>query len=270
MGPPIRASNSGLGRYDAVMDSPSEGAEPSVKASELFATTHWSVVLAAGQRDTPQAGQALEKLCQTYWYPLYAFARRQGHAPEDAQDLTQAFFERFLEKNYLKDVARERGRFRSFLLAALRHFLADQRDRTRAAKRGGRASFVPLFDDEADAEARYQGEPSRAEAVERSFDRAWAQTVMRSALRRLGAESAAAGKAAEFAALKPFLSRPPEGSEYDQVGEPFGLNARAIAMAVSRLRARYRELVRQRIADTVATPGEVEEEMRYLIDLLTG
>jgi len=244
--------------------------ESGPRTAAQFATTHWSVVLAAGDSGSEDSGAALEKLCQTYWYPLYAFARRQGHAPEDAQDLTQAFFERFLEKNYLKDVARERGRFRSFLLAALRHFLADQRDRTRAAKRGGRASFVPLLDDEADAEARYQGEPSRAEAAERLFDRAWAQTVMRSALRRLGAESASAGKAAEFAALKPFLSRPPEGNEYDQVGEPFGSNARAIAMAVSRLRARYRELVRERIADTVATPGEVEEEMRYLIDLLTG
>ena len=252
------------------MDSPSDGVEPSAKGSGLFATTHWTTVLAAGECPSPLASAALEKLCQTYWYPLYAFVRRQGNAPEDAQDLTQAFFERFLEKNYLKDVARERGRFRSFLQAALRHFLADQRDRTRAAKRGGRASFVPLLDDEADAEGRYQSEPPRAEAAERSFDRAWAQTVMRSALRRLGAESASAGKAAEFAALKPFLSRPPEGNEYDQVGEPFGLTARAIAMAVSRLRARYRELVRERIADTVATPGEVEEEMRYLIDLLTG
>jgi RNA polymerase sigma-70 factor (ECF subfamily) len=252
------------------MGSESSQNESTGRTAAQFTTTHWSVVLAAGRTDTPQAGQALETLCQTYWYPLYAFARREGNAPEDAQDLTQAFFERFLEKNYLKDVARERGRFRSFLLAALRHFLADQRDRTRAAKRGGRASFVPLLDDEADAEARYQGEPSRAEAAERSFDRAWAQTVMRSALRWLGAESATAGKAAEFAALKPFLSRPPEANEYDQVGKPFGLNARAIAMAVSRLRARYRELVRQRIADTVATPGEVEEEMRYLIDLLAG
>jgi RNA polymerase sigma-70 factor (ECF subfamily) len=235
-----------------------------------FSTTHWSVVLAAGAGASLGSREALEKLCQTYWYPLYAFARRQGHAPEDAQDLTQAFFERFLEKNYLKDVARERGRFRSFLLAALRHFLADQRDRTRATKRGGRASFVPLLDDEVEAEARYQGELPRAEAAERSFDRAWAQTVMRSALRRLGAESANAGKAAEYAALKPFLSRPPEANEYARVGEPLGLNARAIATAVSRLRGRYRELVRQRIADTVATPGEVEEEMRYLVHLLTG
>jgi RNA polymerase sigma factor (sigma-70 family) len=253
-----------------IMSSNSTEDESAVRTAAQFATTHWSVVLAAGQVDTPQAGQALERLCQTYWYPLYAFARRQGHAPADAQDLTQAFFERFLEKNYLKAVARERGRFRSFLLAALRHFLSDQRDRSRAAKRGGRASFVPLLEDEVDPEARYQGEPTRAEAAERSFDRAWAQTVMRSALRQLGQESAAAGKAAEFAALKPFLSRPPEGTEYEQVGKPFGLNAHAIATAVSRLRARYRELVRQRVADTVATPGEVEEEMRYLIDLLTG
>ena len=168
-----------------VMSSNPTEDDSAARAAAQFATTHWSVVLAAGQMDTPQAGQALEKLCQTYWYPLYAFARRQGHAPQDAQDLTQAFFERFLEKNYLKGVARERGRFRSFLLAALRHFLADQRDRTQAAKRGGRVSFVPLLDDEADPEARYQGEPTRAEAAERSFDRAWAQTVMRNALRQL-------------------------------------------------------------------------------------
>jgi len=235
-----------------------------------FATTHWSVVLAAGDSASTEFSAALERLCRLYWYPLYAFARRQGHAPDDAQDLTQAFFERFLEKNYLKGVARERGRFRSFLLAALRHFLSDQRDRARAAKRGGRVSFVAVLDDEADPEARYQAEPSRAEAAERSFDRAWAQTVMRSALRQLGKESTAAGKTTEFAALKPFLSRPPEGTEYEQVGKPFGLNAHAVATAVSRLRARYRELVRQQIADTVVSPGEVEEEMRYLIDLLTG
>ena len=249
-----------------------EGHNPGEMAATAarFATTHWSTVLAAGDDTAPSALLALESLCRTYWYPLYAFVRREGYAPEDAQDLTQAFFERFLEKHYLKDVARERGRFRSFLLATLRHFLADQRDRARAAKRGGKLSRIPLLDAEAEPEVRYLAEASRGETAERSFDRAWAQTVMRSALRQLGSESGSEAALARFAALKPFLSRPPDDDEYARLGARISLSGHAVAAAVSRLRARYRGLVRQQIADTVAAPGDVEDELRYLLELLTS
>jgi len=241
--------------------------ESGPRTAAQFVTTHWSVVLAAGDTPSSRARRALEQLCRTYWYPLYAFARREGLRREEAEDAVQAFFERFLEQNYLKDVARERGRFRSFLLAALRHFLADQRDRADAIKRGGQVTFVPLS--AVEAEDRYLAEPSRGETVERAFDRAWAQAVMRDALRELGQEHASTGKADAFETLKPFLSRPPQEHEYAQVGQRLGLNAHAVAVAVARLRERYPELVRQTIAHTVSTPGEVEDEMRYLLELLT-
>jgi RNA polymerase sigma factor (sigma-70 family) len=242
--------------------------DPAARAAAQFATTHWSVVLAARGAPSAAACQAREQLCRTYWYPLYAFARREGLHPDEAEDAVQAFFERFLDQDYLKDVARERGRFRSFLLAAMRHFLADQRDRALAAKRGGKITFVPLLPEE--AEERFVAEPTRAETVERSFDRAWAQAVMRDALRQLGEEHAKAGKSDVFRTLKVFLSRPPRENEYDRVGQRLGLNAHAAAAAVARLRGRYREAVRQTIAHTVATPGEIDEEMRYLVELLTG
>lgn len=219
-------------------------------------------------RDAPTsaAHEALGTLCQTYWYPLYAFARREGLRREDAQDVVQAFLERFLERNFLNDVARERGRFRSFLLASLRHFLSDQRDRATAAKRGGKVTFVPLLADE--AEDRYLAEPSRTETADQWFDRTWAQAVMRDALRQLGEEHNVGGKTELFKALKPFLSRPPQDKEYEQVGQRLGLNTHAVAVAVARLRERYRELVRLTVSHAVATPGEVEDEMRYLLELL--
>jgi RNA polymerase sigma-70 factor (ECF subfamily) len=231
-----------------------------------FATTHWSVVLAAGDPSSPDAFAALERLCRTYWYPLYAFIRYQGHSVEEARDLTQGFFERFLAKHYLKGVVGEKGRFRSFLLLALQRFLADQFDQATAAKRGGGVTFVPL--DAGPAESRYSQAAAAAPTPEALFDRAWAEALLQNGVEELRREFAAAGQGALFAELKPYLSRPPERAAYSAVAQRLGLSSDAVAMAVLRLRRRYREKVRAEVAHTVASPAEIAEEMHYLVELL--
>ena len=171
----------------------SEGSqnESAARTATQFATTHWSTVLAAGDSASPDSREALERLGQTYWYPLYAFVRRKGHSSEDAKDLTQSFFERFLERHYLKDVLQEKGRFRTFLLTALRRFLCDQFDRSMAAKRGGGIRLVPL--DGLDAETRFHQAAASSKSPEEMFDRAWAETVVKSSVERLGMEYGAGG-----------------------------------------------------------------------------
>jgi RNA polymerase sigma-70 factor (ECF subfamily) len=236
------------------------------RTSSQFATTHWSTVLAAGDSAAPGAREALERLCRAYWFPLYAFVRRKGSPPEDTQDFTQAFFERLIEKSFLRDVAPERGRFRSFLLAALTHFLADEWDRMNAAKRGGGFRFISL--DQEAIEDRYRSDASGAESPECHFDRLWAEAVMDHALAELENEYQAPGKAAQFEALVEFLARPPEEDEYAAVGERLGLNSHAVAVTVARLRERFRILVRAEIANTVENPAEVDAELRYLIELV--
>lgn len=245
----------------AAMVSPESG-----EYSSAFPPTHWSVVLAAGNTPSPEARGALEQLCRTYWYPLYAFSRRQGFGVEEAKDLVQGFFERLLARDFLKKASRDRGRFRSFLLTLLKHFLADERDRQAALKRGGATVFVALDDE--DAEARFQAELAIEDTPERFFDRAWAHSVMRSAWQRLRAEHKADGKAEAFSLLKPLLSRVAQDGEYAQLGQRLGANAHAIGMAVSRLRQRYRECVHTEIAHTVTTPAEVDAEMHYLLEVL--
>ena len=235
-------------------------------AAVPFATTHWSVVLAAGDGKSPEAGAALEKLCRAYWYPLYAHVRRRGYDAQTAPDLTQAFFERFLEKDDLRQVQRERGRFRSFLLAALDHFLANQSDRSRTLKRGGGEPVLSL--DAEDAEGRYLLEAASDESPACAFDRRWALAVLDHALDRLHSELAAAGKARQFEALKPFLSNESTAGAYEPVAAGLGISVGAVRMAVSRLRERYGELVRAEIAQTVSTEAEISEEMRYLIELV--
>lgn len=232
-----------------------------------FATTHWSVVLAAGDRASPDSREALEKLCQTYWYPLYAFVRRDGHSPEDAKDLTQAFFERFLEKHFLKQVLPERGHFRTFLLTAVTHFLANEWDRVKAAKRGGKVTFIPL--DSATIEERYRIDDSPQESPEHRFDRLWAEDIMDRALALLEEEHRAVDKSAQFEALADFLSRSPEAGEYAALGGRLGLSSHAIAVAVTRLRERYRALIRAEVRQTVNSAAEVEAEMRYLVELIS-
>jgi len=220
------------------------------------------VVLAAGQASAPGAQAALETLCRSYWYPLYAYVRRQGYGPQDAEDLTQEFFARLLRLNSLESVAPHKGRFRTFLLVSLKHFLSDARDAIRAAKRGGGQTVLSL--DEGSAERRYrQEEPAVAASPEDLFDRRWLLALLDQALTRLDKEYADAGKAAQFASLKEFLQNPTEDGDYDRAAAALGLNPGAVAVAVHRLRQRYRDLVRAAIAETVSSSEEMEEELRH-------
>ncbi len=231
-----------------------------------FATTHWSVVLTAGRGDDQHSHGALTKLCQTYWYPLYAFVRRQGYGPEDAQDLTQAFFAHLLEHHALAKVDRTKGKFRSFLLASLRHFLADQRDSARAQKRGSGAAPVAL--DAASAETRSGLEAADQASPDKAFDRNWALALMEQVLTQLRAEQDAAGKQAQFALLQDCLMGEPGAPRYVELAAQLGVSEGAVKMAVSRLRRRYRDLLRQEIAHTVSRPAEIEEEIRDLFAAL--
>ncbi len=232
----------------------------------IFVTTHWSVVLAAGQSADAQASAALEQLCRTYWYPLYAYVRREGHNPTDAQDLTQEFFARLLARNSLAHVGPQKGKFRSFLLAALRHSLSDQRDRARALKRGGGAEVFSL--DAQEAEERYRFEPVDRLDAEKIYERRWAMTLLEQAQQRLREELAAAGKAELFERLRSFVAGDSEIS-CGEVAAELGLSESAVKSAVHRLRERYRELVREEIAHTVADQTEIDAEIRYLITVMS-
>ena len=220
----------------------------------------------AGEGSSPQVVEALEKLCRTYWYPLYAYVRRQGHAPHDAQDLTQEFFARLLAKNYLGMVGREKGKFRSFLLAAMNHFLSDERDRANAAKRGGGRVLIPL--DEEEAEGRYRADTSSPLSPDMIFEKRWATTLLEQAFDKLRQEFSASGKAEKFERLKIFLQDGTEPGDYAKIGIELGMAANTVAAAVHRLRERYRELVRAEIAETVATPSDLNDEMRHLLAVL--
>ena len=248
----------------SVPPSPSPDSAPS-RGAAAFATTRWTLVLAAGG-DAGAGQAALEQLCRTYWFPLYAYVRRRGHDSPDAQDLTQGFFARLLERNDLAGLTREGGKFRSFLLTALNRFLANEHERALARKRGGGQTVISLDDDS--AEERYRLEPAHAESPDRLFERQWALTLMEAALRRLAEEQAALGKAEAFAALRPFLSREPAPGEYAELATGLSLVPGTLAVQVHRLRERYRQLVRAAVADTVDTPLEVEAEMRHLLAAL--
>jgi len=228
-----------------------------------FELTRWSIVRAAG-RDTPGARDALQHLCTAYWYPLYAFVRRQGNPPDAAQDLTQEFFTRLLEHDWLADVDQNKGRFRSFLLASMKHFLANEWDRDRAKKRGGGRSPISL--DALTAESRYAMEPAGAETPETIFQRRWALTLLEQVMTRLRGEFTAAGKAEIFDELKAMLTG--DKTPYAEVGQRLGMNEGAVKVAVHRLRKRYRDLIREEIAQTVESDGEVEDELRDLMSAL--
>jgi len=232
-----------------------------------FTTTHWSVVLAAGQTNTPHAAAALAELCRTYWYPLYAFVRRKGNSPHDAQDLTQAFFARLLEKNYIAQADRERGRFRTYLLAALTHFLADEWDKARRLKRGGGREIISF--DAASAEERYRLEPVDQLDAARLYERRWVTTLFDKVLARLEEEFRDSDKGELFDGLKSSLLAEESGSSYAQLGARLGLKEDAVKQAVHRMRRRYRELFREEIAQTVAGPGEVEDELMHLFTVLS-
>lgn len=233
-----------------------------------FVTTHWSAVLAAGRSDSTRAQAALATLCSTYWYPLYAYVRRRGYGPEDSQDLTQEFFSRLLRQNWLAQADRQRGRFRTFLLAALSHFLANEWDKARAQKRGGRVQLVPLQLDS--AETRYGQEPPDLLTPEQCYERRWALALLDRVLSRLQDENAAAQKLELFETLKPCLLGERQNQPYTVLATKLGLTEGAVKVAVHRLRQRYRQLLREEIAHTVATPAEVDEEMRYLVTVVGG
>jgi RNA polymerase sigma factor (sigma-70 family) len=231
-----------------------------------FTTTHWSVVLAAGQAASPQSEAALEKLCRAYWYPLYAYVRRQGHSPHDAQDLTQGFFALLLEKNYVGLADREKGKFRSFLLSAVNHYLGDQRDRANALKRGGGKVIISL--EEQAAEGRWSQEPATNLSPEKEYEKLWAVTVLQQALIHLRNESYEAGRDKPFEELKMFLEGEARPGDYAAVAAKLGMTPNSVAVTVHRLRQRYRELVRAEIANTVSTADEIDDELRHLFAVL--
>ena len=231
----------------------------------MFATTHWSVVLQAGDAPGDEQSRALEVLCRSYWYPLYAYIRRLGRSPHDAQDLTQSFFAYLLEKRLLTKADPESGRFRSFLLGSLKNFMANDWRRQRAEKRG--ASQTISFDAQ-DAEDRYAVEPIDERNPQSLYEQAWAMAVFDQAIALLETEYNGAGKQALFEQLAPCLQGDRQATTYAEIGRPLGMSEGAVKVAVHRLRQRYRELLRAAVANTVADPLEVDGELRHLMEVL--
>jgi RNA polymerase sigma-70 factor (ECF subfamily) len=231
----------------------------------VFATTHWSVVLTAGRADTPQARNALETLCQVYWFPLYAYVRRRGYSPEDARDLTQGFFAWLLERNWLGRAEKERGRFRSFLLTSFSRFLTNEWDRLKAQKRGGHGSIILEFDA---AEALCEPQLADNLTPEQSFERLWAVKLLDQVMTQLQNEFVQDGKAELFETLKPCLLGERTAQPYAALAAKIGITEGMVKVAVHRLRLRYRQVLREIIGDTVEKPEEIEEELRYLFSVL--
>ncbi|HEX7653805.1 MAG TPA: sigma-70 family RNA polymerase sigma factor [Verrucomicrobiae bacterium] len=233
-----------------------------------FQTTHWSVVLRAGETNAPDQAPALEKLCQAYWQPVYFFARRRGYSDADAKDHTQQFFTRLLARNDFAGLDPARGKFRTFLLAAFTHFLANEYDRATAQKRGGTTLALPLHELTDEQLAGFPGGGELTPAG--SFDRAWAQAIQARAMAALKSELRDGGKKRHLELLKPFLTREGDAGSYARAGEQLEVAAKSVPVLVHRLRQRYRELVRAELAQTVATPTDLEEEMRHLLAVLNG
>jgi len=227
-----------------------------------FTTTHWSVVLEA-QGESPAAQEALEKLCRMYWRPIYSFVRRQGVAPEEAEDLTQGFFAQLLERGSLGAVRKEKGRLRSYLLGALKYFLADEQRRSMAIKRGKGQRLIPL--EEIRADERIEMEPADPVTAEMIYERRWALTVLEQVLDRLKNEYRTAGNAALFDSLKQLLPDEPGSPSQAEIAAHLGMTENALRQAFYRFRQRYQSLLREEIAHTVATPGDIEDELRHLI-----
>lgn len=247
-------------RFDSDKHRPDSDAE--------FATTHWSIVIAAGEQHRGDRQTALSKLCQTYWMPLYAYARRRVSDSHQAQDLTQAFFERLLEKNYVGDADPERGRFRAFLITAFKHFLSKERDRARALKRGGGQLIISL--DFESVEARVSDQASEDLTPDQVFERQWAITLLDRVLVRLEREQERAGKGSQFQLLKNSIIRPTDGAPYADVASELGVTASAARMAASRLRNRYRELLRAEIAQTVGNKEDIDDEIQHLFAIFSS
>jgi len=248
------------------MPDPARESEPA--GPRVFATTHWSVVLAAGEQDSPQAHEALTQLCRTYWQPIYAFVRKRGHSPEQAEDLVQDFFASFLEKNYVSKASRDRGRFRSFLMTSVENFLHNAHARNQTRKRGGGIPLLPL--DNRDAEACYHladatgyGDPAKI------FEQRWAATVLETVLQKLRNEFAERGQADLFAALSAHLWGESGSIPYAQVAEQFQLTIANVKTTAYRLRQRYRELLREVIGQTVSQPDEIDDELQHLMKVVS-
>ena len=241
-------------------------AAENVKRQPAFVTTHWSVVLTAGRSDTTRARAALGKLCQTYWYPLYAYARRRGHSAHDAQDLTQEFFARLLAGNWIAKADRDKGRFRSFLLMVMGRFLANEWNKAETLKRGGQVQLVSLTLDT--AETRYAKEPADTSTPEQAFEKQWALTLLEEVLQHLRNEYVNDDKEMLFDKLKPCLIGSRETQPYAVLAGELGMTEGAVKTAVCRLRERYRERLKAEIANTVASPSEVDSELRHLFRIL--
>jgi RNA polymerase sigma-70 factor (ECF subfamily) len=244
------------------------GAIPSHRSevqSNWFLTTHWSVVQAAGHDSTPNARDALEKLCGSYWYPLYAYVRRKGHCDQDAKDLTQQFFARLLQGGRIALADPARGRFRTFLLTTLNHFLVNEWIKSNREKRGGSIEFVPLHTD--DPENIYATEPADDRSPEIVYEQRWAATVMRRAFERLAARYGSE-RARLLEAFKPFLWGEKAGTSQAEIAKALGLSSSAVRVAIHRLRKNFREILRDEIAQTVARPEEVDDELRHLVEIV--
>ena len=236
------------------------------ESASRFHTTHWSVVVAAGQAGTVQSARALEALCKAYWYPLYAYVRRRVTDIDQAQDLTQSFFAECLEKNSVGVADPRRGKFRAFLLTSLKHFLSKEWEKSRTLKRGGGRAALSLDFDRADA--RYGMEPCSGLTAEQLFDRQWAVTLLELIFERMESEFARSGKAAQFQQLKGFVVGDHAGATYAAAAAGLGISEAAAKMAAHRLRQRYRQLLREEIAHTVSSPEEVDDEIRNLFAVL--
>lgn len=246
-----------------MVNSPITGDGELTGRKGAFPTTPWSVVLNAGSTDSPGAAHALERLCRMYWYPLYAFLRRQGASQHDAEDLTQSFFAHLFEKDAFKSLGREKGKFRSFLLAACTNFLRDEKDRACALKRGGMHTIISL--DVAKAEEAYEREPAQYPDPQRLFERRWAFTLLNAAIARLRSEYEASGKLKLFEKLEPYLTREMDARFYSQEAAGMNLSEGAARVALHRMRRRFGALLRSEVAYTVSNDEEIEEELRQLL-----
>lgn len=239
-----------------------------VSVAAQFTTTHWSVIAAARDATLPGASEALEQLCCAYWYPLYAYVRRSGHSPSDAQDLTQEFFQRLLASDWIARADQAKGRFRTFLLRGVQNFLANEWRKARRLKRGGNREFVAL--DGLDAEERYQIEPADVASADRLFERRWALTLLDTVLQRLEAEQTTADAAARFSVLRPVLLGEPTDEGYATLAQRFEVTESTVKSWVYRLRRRYGELLRAAVMQTVACAEDVEDELRFLVRVISA
>lgn len=240
--------------------------DPNARVARRFASTHWSLVVSAARQSSPHSREALEELCAIYWPPLYWHVRRLGYDAAQAQDLTQGFFCRLLEKRALEYVDRERGKFRSFLLASLRHYLANEYDHAHAQKRGGGQTILPI--DLRSAESGYSLEPSHDLTAEKLFEKRWALTVLETSLAALQRQYQQAGKAGLFDAIAPFMTAQSDLTTYAEIAQRLDMTESAVRMAVSRMRRRYRDKIRTEVARTLDDSDDIDQEMQHLLEAL--